>query len=99
MSISRKKSPRRPVSMFSRIKTASGMMRFSGVLGRDKVGRLAGDPAAALDAAVFHECAHQVEAGPSPHLHFERNQEIQKPQPVIHLRRPAGLDMRLDEGA
>lgn len=52
-------------------------------LGRDKVGRLAGDAAAPLDAAVLHKRAHEVEAGTAPHLHFQRDQKIEEPQPVI----------------
>jgi hypothetical protein len=34
-----------------------------------------------------------------PHLHLKGNQDIQKPEPVVHLQRPRGFLVHLTVGA
>src|SRR3954452_6396458 len=67
------------------------------LLVRHKVRRLPDDAALSLDAPVFEKRLDQVELRAPPHQHLKGNEEIEKPQAVVHLRRPGLLPVGFDE--
>ena len=76
------------------------MMRFSGVSSsatKSVVSRAIRPPR--FIRAVFQTRLDEREAGDFPHLHLERDEEVEQPQAVVHLRRPGGFHVRRDEGA